>query len=574
MLTTRFTLVFLLAIIALSMHSGFQPINAASSIIKKVLKYDRDKNCAGDLNPHLNPSTYLTYFNCGHVNVLKNGTTVRTFALIIHEDIKVPITMGNPSTNTPAIMYPAWTFNGSIPAPTIRMTQGDHVSIKVWNNGTMPHSFHMHSIHPGIVDGTMFNNASGAIPPGSSYTYNFTADPVGLWPFHCHMMPLALHITRGLYGHMIIDPPANQARPIMHEMNMIMNGFDLTLNSKSESLRLPTFQEANQMLAGNDTVAESLPQEHDNQVYALNTVAFYYDVHPIPIKLNEPYRFYLTNMLDFDFANTLHLHGTVFQYYPSATSTTPTMTNDIVSLGQGDRGILELQYHFPGVYMIHSHFESQAGRGWEGLLKVTDPAHVIGDAVGAGAPVGNSHGTSTAVQPGPITPSSTNSSSNNIGNNSSNNNNTTPSHSSNNHGGSSSNNSNHHNNSSHSSSSNNGGNSGSSHSSNNSNGKSSSSNSNHSSHSSNNNNSNNNNNSHSKSNHSNNNNSNNNNDSSHNSSNHNSSHSNNNNSSHTSSHSSHNSSSHSSHNSSSHSSHNSGSGNNSNTSSQSNSKGN
>ncbi len=374
MRTISITLLLLIIVTALTINSGYQqqPISAASSTEHKVLKYDRDKNCAVDQHTPLNPTTYLTHFSCGHVDVLNNGTTVRNFSLIIREDVKIPITLGNPDTHTPPIMYNAWSFNSSVPAPSLRVTQGDHVNIKVVNNGTMDHSFHLHSIHSANIDGTMFNNASGAIKPGTSFTYSFVADPVGLWPFHCHMMPLALHITKGLYGHMIIDPPAEKARPLMHELNMIMNGFDLTLQPGSDQLRLPTFQEANQMMAGNDTVSESLPQEHDNQVYALNTVAFYYDVHPIPLKLNEPYRIYLSNLLDFDFANTFHIHGNVFKYYPSGTSDTPMMTNDIVSMAQGDRGILEVQpYHFPGLYMIHSHFESQAGRGWEGLFHVS-----------------------------------------------------------------------------------------------------------------------------------------------------------------------------------------------------------
>ena len=107
----------------------------------------------------------------------------------------------------------------------------------------------------------------------------------------------------------------------MHEMNMILNGYDLTISPETELPRLPTAQEANVMMSGNDTRAEnaseSLPQERDNQVYSANGIAFYYDVHPIPIALNEPYRLYLTNMLDFDFSNTFHLHGQVFKVYPA-----------------------------------------------------------------------------------------------------------------------------------------------------------------------------------------------------------------------------------------------------------------
>jgi len=171
---------------------------------------------------------------------------------------------------------------------------------------------------------------------------------------------------------MIIDPV--KPRPQMVELNMIMNGYDLTLQPNSDELRLPTAQEADAMMKGGEdgqNVSESLPQEHDNQIYSLNGVAFYYDTHPIAMKMGTPYRVYLTNMLDFDFQNTFHLHGQVFQYYPSGTSKTPMETNDLVSLGQGDRGIMELKYDKPGLFMIHSHFESQSGRGWEGLLHVS-----------------------------------------------------------------------------------------------------------------------------------------------------------------------------------------------------------
>jgi FtsP/CotA-like multicopper oxidase with cupredoxin domain len=348
-----------------------QDENNLKDVSNSVLNYDLKKQCATDLQKRPNPIEYLTYFNCGHIlgKDKETGQTVREFTLILREDIKVPITLGNPATHTKPIMYPAWTFNGTIPGPTIRVTEGDHVSIKVINQGKMAHSLHLHSIHAGAIDGTMFNNQSGSINPGQSYSYTFTAGPAGLWPYHCHMMPIALHIGKGLYGAMIIDP--KRPRPNANEMVMIMNGFNLGLNPSTEFPRLPTFQEAQQIMAGNETTEESLPKELDNQVYALNTVAFYYDVHPIPIKINQPYRIYLVNFLDFDFANTFHIHGNKFQYYPSAIDgTTPEMTNDLVTLSQGDRGLLEFEYKIPGLYMIHSHFESQSGRGWEGLLSV------------------------------------------------------------------------------------------------------------------------------------------------------------------------------------------------------------
>jgi hypothetical protein len=93
---------------------------------------------------------------------------------------------------------------------------------------------------------------------------------------------------------MIIDPA--KPRPQMVEPNMMMNGYDLTLQPNSDELRLPTVQEAAAMMKGGEdgqNVSESLPQEHDNQIYSLIGVAFYYDAHPIAMKVGTLYRVYL-----------------------------------------------------------------------------------------------------------------------------------------------------------------------------------------------------------------------------------------------------------------------------------------
>jgi FtsP/CotA-like multicopper oxidase with cupredoxin domain len=249
------------------------------------------------------------------------------------------------------------------------MTKGDHVLINVINRGTMPHSMHMHSIHPGAMDGVpIVSGDSGFIPPGHQFTYNFIAGPVGIFPYHCHMIPITEHINRGLYGGLIIDPPANEQRSTAHEIVMFLNGYDLDIKAP-EFPRFPTFTEANDIMNGNTTTLESLPQEHDNAIYSVNGIANYYMHHPIPVKLHEPLRIYMFNLLDFE-ENSFHLHGQVYQYYPSGTSKNSAFTSDMVVLGQGDRGILETQFDLPGQYMAHAHFEQVGGRGWSSLFSV------------------------------------------------------------------------------------------------------------------------------------------------------------------------------------------------------------
>jgi FtsP/CotA-like multicopper oxidase with cupredoxin domain len=328
--------------------------------------YDTNvKKCTTNTAEVPTMAKFPTYFNCGHATFYPNGTTLRQYTMIIEENHKIPITLAEDTNKS--IQFPAWTFNASIPGPTLRMTQGDKVEITVINRGTMAHSLHMHSIHPSAMDGVpIVSGDSGFIPPGHQFTYRFTAAPTGIFVYHCHMLPVSEHINRGLYGALIIDPPANQARSPMHEVVMFLSGFDLKL--KDEFPRLPTAQEANLMMAGKENQTD-LPDEHDNSLYAVNGMANYYMHHPIQVKLHEPVRVYVFNMLDFE-ENFFHLHGQVFRYYPSGIGSTPAFTNDVISLSQGDRGILETQFNYPGNYMAHAHEEQIGGRGWSSLFSV------------------------------------------------------------------------------------------------------------------------------------------------------------------------------------------------------------
>ena len=77
-------------------------------------------------------------------------------------------------------------------------------------------------------------------------------------------------------------------------------------------------------------------------------------------------------MLEFDPINNFHLHANMFNYYPSGTSQTPTELNDIVTMSQGERGILEFKYKYPGNYMFHAHKTEFAEKGWMGMFKVVE----------------------------------------------------------------------------------------------------------------------------------------------------------------------------------------------------------
>jgi FtsP/CotA-like multicopper oxidase with cupredoxin domain len=324
-----------------------------------VSEYDKIKNCTTDTDKRPTSIEYLTFFNCGHLVSDDNNNesqTTREFTLILSENSSIPIASNG------LIFNPAWTFNGTIPGPTMRVTEGDIVKIKVINppENNHTHSMHMHSIHPGDMDGV--EGPSGYIKPGQNYTYIFKAGPYGVYPYHCHVTPIDQHINNGLYGALIIDPKT--PRQNMSEMVMMLNGYDLDYEKEGVGpSRIPTPEEYQE---------DYMPQEfeHGNEVYTVNGKAFDYMENPIPIHQNTNYRIYLINMLEFDQVNSFHLHGNVFKYYPSGTSKIPSFVNDILTLGQGDRGIVEFSYPYTGNYMFHSHINEFSDLGWMGLFKV------------------------------------------------------------------------------------------------------------------------------------------------------------------------------------------------------------
>jgi hypothetical protein len=320
------------------------------------------KNCATNLSERPNPVEYLTYFNCGHVTKLQNGTTLREFSLIVSENNVIPIT----ENKTDPVLYNAWTFNNTVPGPTMRMTEGDIIKLTVYNSkdSLHPHSLHMHSIHSGMMDGV--TGMSGAIPPGGHYTYTFTAGPYGVYPYHCHVAPIQSHINHGLYGVMIID--SKVPRPPAKEMVMLMNGYNLKddySTNASESEQPPT---ASALRTNFEKATQS--DEGSNQIYSVNGPAFVYNDHPIQLLTGQPYRIYLVNMLEFDLTNSFHLHGNMFEYYPAGTGMNPSYKTDVVELGQGDRGILEFNYTKPGMYMFHAHVTEFTDLGWMGMFNV------------------------------------------------------------------------------------------------------------------------------------------------------------------------------------------------------------
>ena len=111
----------------------------------------------------------------------------------------------------PGVLTRAVTFNGTVPGPTIRVTEGDAVEIAVTNALDEPTSVHWHGVHvPNDQDG-VGGVTQPSIQPGETFTYEFIAPHAGTFMYHAHGESSREQIDRGLYAPFIIDPAGGDA---------------------------------------------------------------------------------------------------------------------------------------------------------------------------------------------------------------------------------------------------------------------------------------------------------------------------------------------------------------------------
>jgi FtsP/CotA-like multicopper oxidase with cupredoxin domain len=129
----------------------------------------------------------------------------------------------------------AMMYNGVVPGPELRVTEGDKVRVICKNEMTQSTSIHFHGVMvPNSMDGVPFITQD-PIKPGGSFTYEFVARNPGSHMYHSHHNA-AEQVTKGLMGAFVIEPKdAGQEPKVDGDYVMVLNdtGVGLTFNGKS-----------------------------------------------------------------------------------------------------------------------------------------------------------------------------------------------------------------------------------------------------------------------------------------------------------------------------------------------------
>ncbi len=135
---------------------------------------------------------------------------------------------------TPESIIPAMAYNGIVPGPEIRVTEGDTVRINVTNEMNQSTAVHWHGLYvPNSMDGVPFITQP-PIAPGETFTYEFLIRNSGTHMYHSHHNA-AEQTTRGLLGAFIVEPADKSREPeFTQDFTMILNDTALgyTINGK------------------------------------------------------------------------------------------------------------------------------------------------------------------------------------------------------------------------------------------------------------------------------------------------------------------------------------------------------
>jgi copper-containing nitrite reductase len=192
--------------------------------------------------------------------------TTRHFTLIV---ANAPVTVAANVT------YDAWTFNGTVPGPTIWVNQGDTIVFKLINPTTMAHSIDFHAAQ---VD---WSTDYASVQPGQSKTFNFTVNYPGVFMYHCGTPPVLEHISNGMFGAIIVNPQTPLPAATGGEYVVVENEWYMTSQPGIDG-----------HYSGNLTKMLAATPDY----VTFNGTAFQFQKSPLPVLPNQLVRLFILNV--------------------------------------------------------------------------------------------------------------------------------------------------------------------------------------------------------------------------------------------------------------------------------------
>jgi manganese oxidase len=229
----------------------------------------------------------------------------------------------------PGKLFDVWGYNGSMPGPTIEVTEGDRVRVLFENRLPEPQTVHWHGLEVPIEMDGVPAISQPLVMPGEQFTYEFTVHQNGTFFYHTHM---AMAEMIGLIGFFIIHPKQAYEPAVQKDFGIILQEWAV----------LP-----------NNTVPNTLSMEFNWLTFNGKAGPA---ATPMLVKLGERVRIRIINIgMDH---HPIHLHGMQFTVTGTESGRIPESARyhqNTVIVGVAQARDIEFVAKYPGDWMLHCH---------------------------------------------------------------------------------------------------------------------------------------------------------------------------------------------------------------------------
>jgi nitrite reductase (NO-forming) len=261
-------------------------------------------------------------------------------------------------------MQHSWTYEGQVPGPVVRITEGDTVEFTLHNLSDNKNS-HSIDFHAARVDAA---TEFAPVKPGETKEFAFKADYPGVFFYHCGSDPMIQHIARGMFGVIIVDPKDSKALPKADREYVLI-----------QSEIYPNAEDVKAMM------------HNEWSHVAFNGVAFKYDPMHDPnaekvleARPGERVRIYFVNAGPNEFAGFHAIAGIWDAVYPSGNPKNRMHGMQNLTVAPGDGAVFDLVSPVEGANALVTHSMRSALSGAVAILmfnKDADPNLGHGDRI-------------------------------------------------------------------------------------------------------------------------------------------------------------------------------------------------
>jgi FtsP/CotA-like multicopper oxidase with cupredoxin domain len=235
----------------------------------------------------------------------------------------------------PDIWATTWSYNGQIPGPMIRVTQGDRIRVLFKNELPDATSIHWHGLRlPNNMDGVAEPAITQQpVKPGETFTYEFTVKDAGTFFYHSHV-ETDRQISAGLSGPFIVDPKRHTRRVDLDYTVMLQ---EWRVNPKTGK------------------TWPAMPAMSEPNFFTINGKAFP-ATETLEVKKGQRVR--IRFIAAGQFAHPMHLHGFPFKIVATDGHAVPRqaqLTKDTVNVAPGERYDIEFVAEEEGTWIFHCH---------------------------------------------------------------------------------------------------------------------------------------------------------------------------------------------------------------------------